>query len=87
MSGVTPSPPFSRLVLELLEGVLLFSCDRRPPTPSALYLVRGGPLWYSVPPTYEYPILYPLSFATRTDFGTQGSLNNPIGQRGDGAIQ
>ena len=24
MSGVTPSPPFSRLVLELLEGMLLF---------------------------------------------------------------
>ena len=24
MSGVTPSPPFSRLVLELLEGILLF---------------------------------------------------------------
>ena len=23
MSGVTPSPPFSRLVLELLEGILL----------------------------------------------------------------
>ena len=24
MSGVTPSPPFSRLVLELLEGILLW---------------------------------------------------------------
>ena len=24
MSGVTPSPPFSRLILELLERILLF---------------------------------------------------------------
>ena len=84
MSGVTPSPPFSRLVLELLEVILLFGCGRRPPTPSALLSVRKGPRWCSVPPTCEYPILCPLSQGTRTDFGAQGSVNDPVICEGGG---
>ena len=86
MSGVTPSPPFSRLVLELLGGYFSGCCDRRPPAPSALPFARRGPRWCSVPPTCEYPILCPLSQGTRTDFGAQGSVNDPIvcGSGGDG---
>ena len=84
MSGVTPSPPFSRLVLELLEGILLFGCDTCPPSPSALLPVREGPRWCSVPSTCEYPILCPLSQGMRTDFGAQGSVNDPIICEGGG---
>ena len=87
MSGVTPSPPFSRLVLDLLEGILLFGCDRCHPAPSALHLARGGPRRCSVPPTCEYPILCPLSQGTRTDIGAQGSVNKPLSDGGNGAIQ
>ena len=80
MSGVTPSPPFSRLVLESVRGDTSLVCDRCPPTLSALHSVRNGPRWCSVPPTCEYPILCPLSQGTQTDFGAQGSVNDPIGE-------
>ena len=72
MLGVTPSPPLSRLVLELLGGYFSGCCDRRPPSLSALHFVRNGPRWCSVPPTCEFPILCPLSQGTRTDFSAQG---------------
>ena len=39
-----------------------------------------------MPPTCEYPILCPLSQGTRTNFGAQGLVNDPIicGSGGDG---
>ena len=86
MSGVSPSPPFSRLVLELYGEYFSSCCDRCPSDPSALLFVRRGPRWCSVPPTCKYPILCPLSQGTRTDFGAQSSVNDPIYLREWGAM-
>ena len=75
VSGVRPSPPSSRFVSEAevrLEW-LYFSLrgDRRPPAPSALHPVKGGPRKYSVLPTLFFCFLFFAGNGRRTDFGAQ----------------
>ena len=88
MLGVTPSCPFSRLVLKLLEGntsLLVVTDVLLPRLPSTLRRVALSGVVYHI--LGKYPMLCPLSQGMRTNVGPQGSVNYPICEEGDGVIQ